>query len=94
MSANRDEVLEIVIAFDKAYEELDALHAAGKLGAGNADFSKENLERVKRVCRVEPREGCTVERVLWAAPISRHRSPAPVRSQGRARKARQRGTTW
>jgi len=50
MIANRDEVIEIVTSFEKAYEELDALHAAGKLGAGKADFSKENLERVKRLC--------------------------------------------
>jgi len=34
---------------ERAYEELIKLHAAGRLGAGAADMSAENLERVKRI---------------------------------------------
>ena len=50
MTAHRDEVLEIITSFEAAYEELYAWHEAGKLGAGKADFSQENLGRVKRLC--------------------------------------------
>lgn len=35
--------------FERAYEQLAALHDAGKLGAGTADFSRGSIERVKRV---------------------------------------------
>lgn len=44
---NSQTILERVASFEKAYEDLIGLHAAGKLGAGEADFSAENLERVK-----------------------------------------------
>jgi hypothetical protein len=47
--ANRQSVLERIIAFGAAYEQLVKLHMAGQLDAGTADFSEENLERVKRV---------------------------------------------
>ena len=50
--ANRQVVLEQFISFEKAYEQLVELHAAGKLGAGAADFSAENLERVKHINRL------------------------------------------
>ena len=33
-------------------EELVGLHAIGKLSVGTADFSVENLERVKLLCRL------------------------------------------
>lgn len=47
--ANQQTVLEHLASFERAYEELIKLHAAGKLGAGAADMSEENLERVKRI---------------------------------------------
>ena len=47
--ANRQSVLEQLVAFEEAYEHLVELHMAGKLEAGAADFSEENLERVKRI---------------------------------------------
>ena len=50
--ANRQVVLERFISFEKAYEQLVELHAAGKLGGGAADFSAENLERVKCINRL------------------------------------------
>ena len=50
--ANRQVVLEQLISFEKAYEQLIELHAAGKLGVGAADFTAENLELVKRISRL------------------------------------------
>ena len=50
--ANRQMVLEQVTLFEKAYGQLIELNAAGKLGVGAADFSAENLERVKRINRL------------------------------------------
>ena len=47
--ANEQMVLEGLASFERAYEQLIKLHAAGKLGAGAADMSAENLERVKRI---------------------------------------------
>ena len=47
--ANRQSVLDQLVALESAYEELGKLHRAGQIGAGTADFSEENLERVKRV---------------------------------------------
>jgi hypothetical protein len=52
MVANSDSILERIASFEKAYEELVGLHATGKLGAGDADFSAENLERVKSLRRL------------------------------------------
>lgn len=49
VEANRRLVLDEVASFAAAYEKLVQLHAEGKLGVGEADFSPENLERVKRV---------------------------------------------
>ncbi|KYG02151.1 hypothetical protein [Sorangium sp. So ce341] len=50
--ANRRDVLERLASFEKAYERLIELHAAGKIGVGTADFSAGNLELVKRVNRL------------------------------------------
>jgi hypothetical protein len=50
--ANHQMVLEQGIAFEKAYEQLIELHAAGKLGVGAADMSAENLDRIKRIIRL------------------------------------------
>ena len=50
--ANQQMVLECLASFERAYEELTKLHAAGKLQAGAADMSAENLERVKRIRRL------------------------------------------
>ena len=50
--ANQQTVLEHLASFEKSYEELVGLHAIGKLGVGEADFSAENLERVKLLCRL------------------------------------------
>ncbi|AUX31301.1 MULTISPECIES: hypothetical protein [Sorangium] len=50
--ANRQTVLESLASFEKAYERLVELHAAGKLGVGTADFSADNLELVKRINRL------------------------------------------
>jgi len=47
--ANQYTILEEGVAFEKAYAQLIGLHAAGKLGAGAADMSAENLERVRRI---------------------------------------------
>jgi hypothetical protein len=47
--ANHREVLEHLSSFEEAYEQLVKLHAIGKLDAGAADFSEENLELVKRI---------------------------------------------
>ncbi|MGK4000104.1 hypothetical protein [Sorangium sp. So ce1024] len=47
--ANRQAVLESIASFEKAYEQLVELYAAGKLGVGTADFSAGNLEVVKRI---------------------------------------------
>ncbi|MFT3776204.1 MAG: hypothetical protein QM820_63480 [Minicystis sp.] len=49
VEANRRLVLDQLASFAESYEKLVQLHAQGKLGAGEADFSQENLERVKRV---------------------------------------------
>ncbi len=50
--ANQQTVLEHLASFEKSYEELVGLHAIGKLGVGEVDFSAENLERVKLLCRL------------------------------------------
>lgn len=55
--ANRQKVLEQFLAFEKAYEQLIELHAAGKLGVGASDFSAENLELVKRINRLLQQRG-------------------------------------
>lgn len=47
--ANGQMILEQVTSFERAYEQLAELHATGKIGAGAADFSAENLELVKRI---------------------------------------------
>ncbi|WP_437675377.1 hypothetical protein [Sorangium sp. So ce131] len=47
--ANREVVHETLALFEKSYERLVELHAAGKLGAGTAEFSAVNLEVVKRI---------------------------------------------
>jgi hypothetical protein len=47
--ADRQSVLDQLIAFEGAYKQLVQLHEAGKLDAGGADFSEENLARVKRI---------------------------------------------
>jgi hypothetical protein len=47
--ANHGEVLRHISLLEKAYERLVKLHATGKLCAGDADFSAENLERIKRI---------------------------------------------
>jgi hypothetical protein len=49
VEANRQLVLEKLILFEKAYGQLLALHAAGKLGVGDVDFSAQNLELARRV---------------------------------------------
>lgn len=46
---NPQEALERLESFVKAYEQLIALHAAGKVGAGAADMSAENLDVAKRI---------------------------------------------
>lgn len=46
---NKDTIVDHLVSFERAYEELAKLHAAGRLGAGETDFSEENRERVKRV---------------------------------------------
>ncbi|WP_437476382.1 hypothetical protein WME75_26240 [Sorangium sp. So ce1014] len=53
--ANRQMVLENLASFERAYEQLVELHAAGKLGVGTADFSAGNLGVVKRINQlIEP----------------------------------------
>ncbi|KYG02150.1 hypothetical protein BE21_55350 [Sorangium cellulosum] len=52
MVANPQAVLESLASFEKAYERLIELHAAGKLGVGMADFPAGNLEMVKRLNRL------------------------------------------
>jgi len=47
--ADRQSIVEQMVAFEGAYRELFQLHKAGKLDAGVADFSEENLERVRRI---------------------------------------------
>lgn len=42
-------ILNHIVSFAEAYETLVGLHERGKLGAGDHDFSRENLERVKRI---------------------------------------------
>ena len=42
-------MLEQITVFEEAYEQLIELHAKGKLGVGKADFSAENLDRVRRI---------------------------------------------
>ncbi|WP_437923970.1 hypothetical protein WMF37_33685 [Sorangium sp. So ce291] len=53
--ANRQMVIEQLMSFERAYEQLVELHAAGKLGVGTADFSTGNLELVKRINRLVER---------------------------------------
>ncbi|WP_437940989.1 hypothetical protein [Sorangium sp. So ce341] len=50
--ANPQAVLESLASFEKAYERLIELHAAGKLGVGTADVPAGNLEMVKRLNRL------------------------------------------
>lgn len=50
--SNQQTVHECLASFERAYEELIELHAAGKLSAGAADMSAENLERVKSIIRL------------------------------------------
>ncbi|WP_437727572.1 hypothetical protein [Sorangium sp. So ce861] len=50
--ANRQTILESIASFEKAYERLIELHAAGKIGVGTADFSAGNLDLVKRINRL------------------------------------------
>lgn len=50
--ANPGPVLEQVGSFEKAYACLIDLHKEGKLGVGAADFSAENLERIKHIHRL------------------------------------------
>jgi hypothetical protein len=47
--ANQQMIIEHLALFERAYAELLRLHAAGRLGAGAADFSEEHLESVKRI---------------------------------------------
>jgi hypothetical protein len=47
--ANHQMILEKLTSFEKAYGQLIELVASGKAGAGAADMSAENLERVKRI---------------------------------------------
>ncbi|WP_437827188.1 hypothetical protein [Sorangium sp. So ce1153] len=55
VTANRRMVIEYLASFERAYEQLVELHAAGKLGVGTADFSAGNLEVVKRINRLVER---------------------------------------
>lgn len=52
VNANQREVLRHLSLFEKAYEQLVQLRSAGKLGAGEGDFSAENLALVKRIGRL------------------------------------------
>lgn len=55
VTANRREVLQYIASFEKAYEQLLELHAAGKLRAGAVEFSADELERIKRIgCLIRP----------------------------------------
>ena len=55
VTANRREVLQHIASFEKAYEQLLELHAAGKLDAGAGEFSADDLGRIKRIgCLVRP----------------------------------------
>ncbi len=51
-SSNPQTLLEQVNSFEKAYECLIELHRSGKLGVGAADFSSENLDRVRRITQL------------------------------------------
>lgn len=79
VATNPARVLEQLASFERAYEQLVELHAAGKLGVGVADFSRQNLEHVKHLLRLvqpgtesrEARESadqvrCLAERCLAA----------------------------
>ena len=48
-SADKGIDLERLDLFSHAYEELSKLHAKGQFSAGSADFSRENLDRIKRI---------------------------------------------
>jgi len=49
VEANRRLVVEQVGSFAEAYERLVMLHAEGKLGAEEGDFSQEALDRLKQL---------------------------------------------
>lgn len=49
---NQRELLERLAAFERAYEQLAELQAAGKIEAGAADFSPENRARAALVARL------------------------------------------
>jgi hypothetical protein len=51
-AANPQRLVEQVNSFEKAYECLIELHKCGKLGAGAADFSSGNLDRVRHITRL------------------------------------------
>lgn len=42
-------VLDRIVSFADAYETLVGLHERGELMAGDHDFSRDNLDRVKRI---------------------------------------------
>ncbi|MDC3955796.1 hypothetical protein KEG38_18165 [Polyangium jinanense] len=65
--ANRERVLELLDAFEKAYEQMIPLHAAGKIYAGDAEFTAENLDRVKRI-RLLLQPGLDSREAMQAAP--------------------------
>ncbi|MDI3290752.1 hypothetical protein [Polyangium sp. 15x6] len=65
--ANRERILELLDAFEKAYEQMIPLHAAGKIGAGDAEFTAENLDRVKRI-RLLLQPGLDSNEAMQAAP--------------------------
>jgi hypothetical protein len=50
--ANHQMILEKLTSFEEAYGQLIELHVAGKAGVGAADFSTDNLERVRRILRL------------------------------------------
>jgi hypothetical protein len=83
--ANSQTILERVASFEKAYEDLIGLHATGKLGGGEADFSVENLERVKALRRliqlgfdsVESRQGAPEIHALAERCVRGLKQPAP-----------------
>lgn len=52
VGTNGQAVLEKIDSFEEAYERLIDLHDRGRLGVGDADFSAENLERVKHLRRL------------------------------------------
>ena len=49
VTAKGQAVLDQLVAFRAAYEELIGLHEAGKLEAGGAELSRDVLERIDRI---------------------------------------------